>query len=64
MKARTPSKFLRFLYSRGVRLPEASRKSGIPLGTLQSISAGNRKLSPENRRKLARALRCRASIIP
>lgn len=56
--------FLAFLYKRGLRLKEASRMTGVPLGTLANVSAGSRKLTPELRKRLAKGLGCKPSDIP
>jgi len=56
--------FLRFLYERGVRPRELARRSGVPLSTIYAISAGQRKIPPQARGRLARVLRCRARDIP
>ncbi len=39
-------------------------RSGLALSTIYSYSAGNRKLTPEARRLIARALGCRPRDIP
>lgn len=56
--------FLRFVYARGLRPRTLAEESGVPLGTIYAISAGNRRISPETRRRLAQALRCKPSSIP
>lgn len=56
--------FLDFIYRRGFRLASLAKTADIPKGTLGAISAGNLEISPENRRKLARALGCRKADIP
>lgn len=56
--------FLDFIYRRGFRLGSLAEASGIPRGTLGSISAGNQTISKENRKKLAEVLGCRPASIP
>ncbi len=56
--------FLRFLYERGLRPSQLARRSGVPLSTIYAISAGQRKIPPAARRRLARVLKCRPDEIP